>query len=200
MMLAHKGELRHISKLRFWPLSSVLHDKYLFPKENADEIASFLGPMLRLHPDRRGKASELTSHPWVEAIVVQGDLDAVWRTEEEKKRREEAIAGAGGEERRGGDGVDRHGHPYHLHHPQHGSDPMAVLKPSEVDAMKPVDDLPSFADGEGMPMDEHGHHSTGHVPNAASSHLQQQQQQQPHQPVPHPPSRSGGGGVSAYRR
>ena len=27
------GELRHIKKLRFWPLNGVLHEKYEFPKK-----------------------------------------------------------------------------------------------------------------------------------------------------------------------
>jgi serine/threonine-protein kinase SRPK3 len=52
-----------------------LHDKYLFPKEDADAIASFPTPMLRLHPDKRAKASELIHHNWLDGIVVQGEVD-----------------------------------------------------------------------------------------------------------------------------
>ncbi|KAF8880334.1 SRSF protein kinase 2-like protein, partial [Gymnopilus junonius] len=48
-----KGELRHINKLLYWSLESVLHDKYLFPKVEADALAAFLSPMLRLHPSTR---------------------------------------------------------------------------------------------------------------------------------------------------
>ncbi|KAJ7121341.1 kinase-like domain-containing protein [Mycena crocata] len=76
-----RGELRHISKLRFWPLDLVLHDKYLFPKPDADSLASFLTPMLRLHPEKRAKASDLVHHNWLEGIVVQGELDVIRRAE-----------------------------------------------------------------------------------------------------------------------
>ncbi|KDQ34214.1 hypothetical protein PLEOSDRAFT_172231 [Pleurotus ostreatus PC15] len=82
-----KGELRHINKLRYWPLDSVLHDKYLFPRMEADAIASFLTPMLRLHPDKRAKAHELVHHNWLEAIVVQGEIDVIRRAEEEEATR-----------------------------------------------------------------------------------------------------------------
>ncbi|KAJ6629478.1 kinase-like domain-containing protein [Mycena sp. CBHHK59/15] len=79
-----RGELRHISKLRFWPLELVLHDKYLFPKPDADALASFLTPMLRLHPEKRTKASELVHHNWLEGVVVQGELDVIRRAEREE--------------------------------------------------------------------------------------------------------------------
>ncbi|KAL4244514.1 Serine/Arginine-Rich Protein Kinase [Abortiporus biennis] len=82
-----KGELRHIQKLRFWPLDAVLHDKYLLPKEEADMIASFLTPMLRLNPEKRAKASELVHHAWLDGIVVQGELDVIRRMEEEDAKR-----------------------------------------------------------------------------------------------------------------
>ncbi|TFK20104.1 kinase-like protein [Coprinopsis marcescibilis] len=76
-----KGELRHINKLRYWPVDSVLHDKYLFPKTEAEPLAMFLLPMLRLHPDRRAKASELAHHNWLEGVVVQGEIDVIKRAE-----------------------------------------------------------------------------------------------------------------------
>lgn len=80
-----KGELRHISKLRFWPLEAVLSDKYLFPKPESDAIASFLNPMLRLLPDKRASAGEMVHHSWLEAVVVQGELDALRRMEEDER-------------------------------------------------------------------------------------------------------------------
>lgn len=85
-----KGELRHIQKLRYWPLEAVLHDKYLLPKEQADMITSFLSPMLRLHPDKRARASELVHHAWLDGIVVQGELDVIRRAEEDELLRREA--------------------------------------------------------------------------------------------------------------
>lgn len=83
---AHTGELRHIQKLRYWPLEAVLHDKYLLPKEEADLIASFLTPMLRLHPEKRAKAGELTHHAWLDAVVVQGEVDVIRRAEDTERR------------------------------------------------------------------------------------------------------------------
>jgi len=120
-----KGELRHINKLRFWPLESVLHDKYLFPKEEADAIASFLSPMLRLYPDRRAKASELVHHQWLEGIVVQGEIDVIRRAEEEEaaRRRHSQRQITGGEE--------------------------SPVRKSDADAMKPVEEDPrGVASGE----------------------------------------------------
>ncbi|KAJ7451847.1 kinase-like protein [Mycena galericulata] len=89
-----RGELRHISKLRFWPLDLVLHDKYLFPKAEADALASFLTPMLRLNPEKRAKASELVHHNWLEGVAVQGELDVIRRAEREEMG--SADAGTGG--------------------------------------------------------------------------------------------------------
>lgn len=62
----------------------MLHDKYLFPKPDADALASFLTPMLRLHPEKRAKASDLVHHNWLEGVVVQGELDVIWRAEREE--------------------------------------------------------------------------------------------------------------------
>lgn len=91
------GELRHIHKLRYWPLEDVLNDKYLLPKPEADVISSFLTPMLRLDPDRRAKASELSHHTWLDGIVVQGEIDQILAAErkEEERRQAEADAAMG---------------------------------------------------------------------------------------------------------
>ena len=86
------GELRHIQKLRFWPLDAVLTDKYLLPREEAEMIASFLTPMLRLHPDKRARASELIHHAWLDGVLVQGEIDIIRRAEEEELRKREAAA------------------------------------------------------------------------------------------------------------
>ncbi|KAH9958529.1 kinase-like domain-containing protein [Lactifluus volemus] len=82
-----KGELRHINKLRYWPLEDVLHDKYEFTRETAQTIASFLSPMLRLNPEKRAGAGELVHHRWLDGIVVQGEIDIIRRAEEEEARR-----------------------------------------------------------------------------------------------------------------
>lgn len=107
-----KGELRHINKLRYWPLESVLLDKYLFPQAEADAVASFLTPMLRLHPDKRAKASELIHHNWLDGCVVQGEIDIIRRVEEEEAARKKAQ-----------------------------EDQVGVPTESQEDAMKPVGDV-----------------------------------------------------------
>lgn len=122
---ASAGELRHIQKLRFWPLGDVLHDKYLLPKEEADMIASFLNPMLRLIPEKRAKASELIHHAWLESVAVQGEIDIIRRAEEEDRRRKELAAGGSGK----GKQIE---------------DADAIVVPSQAldsDAMKPVEDV-----------------------------------------------------------
>ncbi|KAH6899143.1 CMGC/SRPK protein kinase [Coprinopsis sp. MPI-PUGE-AT-0042] len=68
-----KGELRHINKLRYWPLDS--------------HLGNFLMPMLRLHPDRRAKASDLIHHNWLDGVVVQGEVDVIRRVEAEEREK-----------------------------------------------------------------------------------------------------------------
>lgn len=128
-----KGELRHINKLRYWPLEAVLNDKYLFPKTDADSLASFLTPMLRLHPDKRAKASELIHHNWLDGIVVQGEIDVIRRAEQEEaervaaQRRTSSRDSATGSKSRSREKRKRAG----------GAG--AALDVDEIDAMKPVD-------------------------------------------------------------
>jgi serine/threonine-protein kinase SRPK3 len=45
--------------------------------------------MLRLHPDKRAKASDLIHHNWLEGVLVQGEIDVIRRLEmdEAAKRR-----------------------------------------------------------------------------------------------------------------
>ncbi|VDB85189.1 unnamed protein product [Peniophora sp. CBMAI 1063] len=113
-----KGELRHISKLRFWPLEDVLHDKYEFSRDTANTIASFLNPMLRLHPEKRAGASELIHHRWLDGVVVQGEIDVLKRAEEADRR---ARASEPGE-------------------------PQFPSGEPDNDALKPVDDTPATDD------------------------------------------------------
>ncbi|KAG0006750.1 serine/threonine protein kinase, CMGC group [Modicella reniformis] len=64
-MFNRKGELRHIHKLRMWPLQDVLHEKYLMPRAEADLLAEFLCKMLALDPAQRATAQEMAQHPWL---------------------------------------------------------------------------------------------------------------------------------------
>jgi serine/threonine-protein kinase SRPK3 len=118
--------LRHINKLRFWPLEDVLHDKYELTREIAQTIASFLSPMLRLNPEKRAGAGELVHHRWLDETVVQGEIDVIRRAEEEEARRRQpssssSLTGSG------------------LSHLGAGS---------HADALKPVDDDSHTIDDE----------------------------------------------------
>jgi len=121
-----KGELRHINKLRYWPLEDVLHDKYELTREIAQTIASFLSPMLRLNPEKRAGAGELVHHRWLDETVVQGEIDVIRRAEEEEARRRQPSSSSS----LTGSGLSHLG---------------AV---SDVDALKPVDDDSHTTDDE----------------------------------------------------
>ncbi|KAJ3561488.1 hypothetical protein NP233_g10165 [Leucocoprinus birnbaumii] len=172
-----KGELRNINKLRFWPLDAVLHDKYLFPRHEADAIASFLNPMLRLHPDRRAKAADLVHHTWLEGVVVQGELDVIRRAERSEKRKSVEVNGnavdAGPP---AGQAVPLQQQPTITPPPtmtttSREKKRLSGLTQSEVDAMKPVGDV------EADDMDEEDD-----AGDDDETILQRQ-----HPPPPHPP-------------
>ena len=139
-----------------------MHDKYLLPKEQADEIASFLMPMLRLHPDKRAKASDLVHHAWLDGVIVQGEIDLIRRAEEEELLRREA------ERRRANSSMSlgmsmgpesraRLAQAEERHH---------LEEQIDADALKPVDDivLPESVEPE-----HHHHHH--HPPPGKSSHV-----------------------------
>lgn len=119
----------------------MLHDKYLFPKADADALASFLTPMLRLHPEKRAKASELVHHNWLDGVMVQGEVDVIRRAEEEEAGR------AGRRAARRLSGLDE----------------------SEVDAMKPVEDVVVSGDGDGDGSREESVHSEYHAPRLGAA-------------------------------
>ncbi|KAI5794414.1 kinase-like domain-containing protein [Peziza echinospora] len=56
-----KGELRNIHRLRHWALPDVLREKYHFSKQDADEMAEFLLPMLELDPAKRANAGGMSN-------------------------------------------------------------------------------------------------------------------------------------------
>lgn len=133
--------------MRYWPLGDVLHDKYLFPRQDADALASFLGPMLRLHPDRRAKASDLIHHNLLDGIVVQGEIDVIRRMEQEeaekKRLRGASNAVTSAEQRRSNSRAASR------------EKSVAALDQSERDAMKPVEGSSLIVeDGEAAVKDE----------------------------------------------
>ncbi|KQK13218.1 SRSF protein kinase 1 isoform X2 [Brachypodium distachyon] len=61
------GDLRHIRRLRFWPLNKVLVEKYEFSDIDAAAMAEFLVPILDFVPEKRPTAAQLLQHPWFDA-------------------------------------------------------------------------------------------------------------------------------------
>ncbi|PSS23620.1 SRSF protein kinase [Actinidia chinensis var. chinensis] len=59
------GDLRHIRRLRFWPLNKVLVEKYEFSEQDASTLADFLLPILDFVPEKRPTAAQCLLHPWI---------------------------------------------------------------------------------------------------------------------------------------
>ncbi|KAE8717037.1 SRSF protein kinase 1 [Hibiscus syriacus] len=61
------GDLRHIRRLRFWPLNKVLVEKYELSEQDANEMTDFLVPILDFVPEKRPTAAQCLLHPWINA-------------------------------------------------------------------------------------------------------------------------------------
>ncbi|KAL5150127.1 Protein kinase dsk1 [Glycine soja] len=59
------GDLRHIRRLRFWPLNKVLVEKYDFSEKDANDMTDFLVPILDFVPEKRPTAGQCLLHPWM---------------------------------------------------------------------------------------------------------------------------------------
>jgi len=59
------GELRHITKLKPWPLYDVLTEKYEWEPQIAREFADWLLPMLSYDPNERASALDCINHPFM---------------------------------------------------------------------------------------------------------------------------------------
>ncbi|XP_042043213.1 SRSF protein kinase 1-like isoform X1 [Salvia splendens] len=59
------GDLRHIRRLRVWPLVKVLSEKYEFREHDASEMADFLIQILDFVPEKRLTAAQCLNHPWI---------------------------------------------------------------------------------------------------------------------------------------
>ncbi|KAM1333353.1 hypothetical protein EV1_009350 [Malus domestica] len=101
------GDLRHIRRLRFWPLNKVLVEKYEFSEKDASELTDFLVPILDFVPEKRPTAAQCLVHPWINAgprllepsIAAdkkQGvDSDTAEENQREKDEREAMEVGVG---------------------------------------------------------------------------------------------------------
>ncbi|CAH2064265.1 unnamed protein product [Thlaspi arvense] len=59
------GDLRHIRRLRFWPMNKVLTEKYEFSEQDANDLSDFLVSILDFVPEKRPTASQCLLHPWI---------------------------------------------------------------------------------------------------------------------------------------
>jgi len=63
------GELRHITKLKPWPLYDVLTEKYEWDPAQAKAFSDWLVPMLAFDPTERATAMECIQHPFLADAV-----------------------------------------------------------------------------------------------------------------------------------
>ncbi|CAG9822852.1 unnamed protein product [Phaedon cochleariae] len=60
-----KNELRHITGLKPWAMEDVLTEKYDWAREEAEDFAAFLRPMLDFDPEKRATAADCLKQPWL---------------------------------------------------------------------------------------------------------------------------------------
>ncbi|RKP16530.1 kinase-like protein [Rozella allomycis CSF55] len=63
-----RGTLRKITKLKPWGLKNLLIEKYKFERPEAEELSSFLLPMLQFDPTKRASAKDMLQHPWIQNV------------------------------------------------------------------------------------------------------------------------------------
>ncbi|PSR98482.1 Protein kinase [Actinidia chinensis var. chinensis] len=95
------GDLRHIRRLRFWPLNKVLSEKYEFSEQDASALADFLLPILDFVPENRPTAAQCLLHPWISSgprlsepslPSIQSQADDTVNSEKNKRDEEEREA------------------------------------------------------------------------------------------------------------
>ncbi|KAL5975056.1 hypothetical protein ACLOJK_031732 [Asimina triloba] len=97
------GDLRHIRRLRFWPLNKVLVEKYDFSEQDANDMADFLVPILDFVPEKRPSAGQCLTHPWISnarpkllepsaPAQAQAAADVATTAEKKKKEKDEREA------------------------------------------------------------------------------------------------------------
>jgi len=105
--------------------------------------------MLRLHPDKRAKASDLVHHNWLEGVLVQGEIDVIRRLEIDEAVKKRGL-------------LEREQQQQQQQQQQSQSSSLSssvkessrLLDQSERDAMKPVDESVISVNGRGDDDDE----------------------------------------------
>ena len=93
--------------------------------------------MLRLHPDKRAKASDLIHHNWLEGVLVQGEIDVIRRLEMDEAVRRRGLEMEQQQQQSSSSG-----------------ELSRCLDQSERDAMKPVDESVIIVNGQEDEEDE----------------------------------------------
>lgn len=95
--------------------------------------------MLRLHPDKRAKASDLIHHNWLEGILVQGEIDVIRRLEMDEAAKRRGLEMEQQQQQQQQSSSSR---------------VLSSLDQSERDAMKPVDESVIIVNGQEEEEDE----------------------------------------------
>ncbi|XP_009116006.1 serine/threonine-protein kinase SRPK [Brassica rapa] len=89
------GDLRHIRRLRFWPMNKVLTEKYEFSEQDANDLSDFLVSILDFVPEKRPTAAQSLLHPWINSVprslepsVLTQDKEPEEKLDTERKKRE----------------------------------------------------------------------------------------------------------------
>lgn len=69
-------------------------------QDEAELLSSFIQPMLNYYPDSRATAADLVKHPWLDGVIVQGDLEMAEKAHKaEIERLQSAQEASKGKER-----------------------------------------------------------------------------------------------------
>ncbi|KAH0911971.1 hypothetical protein HID58_035292 [Brassica napus] len=89
------GDLRHIRRLRFWPMNKVLTEKYEFSEQDANDLSDFLVSILDFVPEKRPTAAQCLLHPWINPVprslepsLLTQDQEPEEKLDTERKNRE----------------------------------------------------------------------------------------------------------------
>ncbi|KAK7346275.1 hypothetical protein VNO80_20790 [Phaseolus coccineus] len=71
------GDLKRIRRLKFWPLSKLLVDRYKFSESDANAFSEFVLPLLDFTPEKRPTAQKCLEHPWLNKMENESGVENV---------------------------------------------------------------------------------------------------------------------------